>query len=124
MGITVDLQKQVDAILTEYDAKVMSVADEVITEVAKEASKKLRQTSPKDTGKYAKGWTYQVEKGRITKTATVYGKRDTYPLAHLLEFGHAKRNGGRVEGIEHIKPVEEWAAKELEERIKRRIEGL
>lgn len=124
MGITIDLQKQVDAILTEYDAKVMSVASEVITEVAKEASKKLKQTSPKRTGEYAKGWTYQVEKGRLTKSATVYGKKQTYPLAHLLEYGHAKRNGGRVSGVEHIKPVEEWAANELEERIKRRVEGL
>ena len=122
MATAINLQQEVDKILVEYNAKVSKLANEEITDVAKEATKKLRQTSPKKTGKYAKGWTYQVEKGRISNEATVYGKKDTYPLAHLLEFGHAKRNGGRVAGIEHIKPVADWAAEELERRIIRRLD--
>ena len=44
-----------------------------------------------------------------------------YQLTHLLEFGHAKRNGGRVPAEEHIKAVEEKAQKEFEEAIKREI---
>lgn len=119
--MTQDIQRDVNAILGQYSAEVAAVASEVIREVARDAAKKLRQEAPKKTGEYAKGWTFKVVKGRISTVATVYGRSPTYRLAHLLEYGHAKRNGGRVEGIEHIKPVEEWAEKEAEDRIIRRI---
>lgn len=96
--------------------------DEAIQEVAKEAVKKLRKESPgKD---YPKGWAVQKEKGRFKVGATVYGKSGTYQLAHLLEFGHAKRNGGRVAPIVHIEPVEQWAIEEVQERFIQKMETM
>ena len=50
--------------LREYETEATEKLTETITEVAKESVKKLRSSSPKRTGKYAKGWTYKVEKGR------------------------------------------------------------
>jgi hypothetical protein len=51
----------------------------------------------------------------------VHNKTD-YQLTHLLEHGHAKRNGGRVAPKIHIRPNEEKAVKEFEKRIKGAIQ--
>ena len=122
MATGINLDKAVSDILSEFSTDVTKAAQEAVTEVAKESVKKLRQTSPRKTGKYAAGWTYKVEKGTVTNSATVYGKRNTYPLAHLLENGHAKRGGGRTAPIVHIKPVEEWAISEVEKKIREKVE--
>lgn len=119
----IDLERAVRDILQDYSVEVSKAAAEAVTEVTKEATKKLRQTSPKRKGRYAKGWTGKVEKTATTVDATVYGKAGTYQLAHLLEHGHARRGGGRkVDGIEHIKPVEDWAISEVEKRIREKVE--
>ena len=112
-----------DMLEKQYYPNVVETTTDVIDEVSKEAVKKLKQDSPKGAkGKYAKGWTRKVETGRLTVGATVYGKRGTYQLAHLLENGHAKRGGGRTAPIVHIKPVEEWAISEVEKKIREKVE--
>ena len=117
-----NLERAVKDILQDYSVEVSKAAAEAVTEVTKEATKKLRQTSPKRKGRYAKGWASKVEKTTTTVDATVYGKTGTYQLAHLLENGHAKRGGGRVNGNTHIKPVEDWAISEVEKRIREKVE--
>lgn len=118
-----NLERAMRDILQDYSVEVSKTAEEAVQEVTKEATKKLRQTSPKRKGRYAKGWIGKVEKTATTVDATVYGKTGTYQIAHLLEHGHARRGGGRnVGGIEHIKPVEEWAIKEVEKRIREKVE--
>lgn len=117
-----NLERAMRDILQDYSVEVAKAAEEAVTEVSKEATKKLRQTSPKRSGKYGKGWASKVEKTATTAEATVYGKTGTYQLAHLLENGHAKRGGGRVNGNTHIKPVEEWAISEAEKRIREKVE--
>ena len=120
----ISLDKAVNDILSEFSTDVTKAAQEAVTEVSKEAVKKLKQTAPKGrTGKYSRGWTNRVEKTTTTAESTIYGKSGTYQLAHLLEHGHARRGGGRnVDGIVHIKPVEEWAISEVEKRIREKVE--
>ena len=110
--------------LTRYGADVFEEVFEAVDEVSKEAVKKLKAESPKGaTGKYAKGWTRKLDRGRVSAGAVVYGKTaSTYAVAHLLEHGHVKRNGtgrtfGKTKEIVHIEPVEQWAVDELEDRI-------
>ena len=118
-----NFEKAVRDILQDYSVEVAKAAEEAVQEVAKEATKKLRKSGPQRTGKYSKGWTSRIEKTAASVDAVIYGKTGTYQLAHLLEHGHARRGGGRnVDGIEHIKPVEEWAIKEVEARIREKVE--
>ena len=121
----IDLDKAVKDILSQYGEVAIEATKEAVAEVAKESAKKLKSSSPRGrTGKYAKGWTSKVETGRVSASATVYGKSGTYQLAHLLEHGHAKRGGGRTTPIQHIEPVEQWAVEETYERIMQRLEGM
>lgn len=107
----------------EYYPQVAEAVSEVVPQVAKEAVKKLKSESPRGrTGEYAKKWTSKVEEGRTQVEAVVYGNAPTYRLAHLLEFGHVKRNGkGRVNAIPHIAKVEEWAVEEVQTRIAEKV---
>lgn len=121
----------VNKYLEEYQGDVIEVVTQTTKEVAREAVKKLKENSPKRKGpkggKYAKGWTYKLEKGRLSAGATIYGKSGTYQLAHLLEHGHALRGGGRSGRVKekvHIAPVEQWANDEIIDRTIRRLEGI
>lgn len=107
------LANEIMRCLNEYTEEVTEALEDTKKELAKEAVKTLRQTSPKRRGKYRKGWTK-------TKQGTKYVVHNrVYQLPHLLEKGHAKRNGGRVGAIVHIKPVEERIAREAPERFRR-----
>ena len=118
----INLDNAVNDILSEFSADVTKAAQEAVAEVSKEAVKKLKQTAPRGrTGKYSRGWTSRVEKTTTTAESTIYGKTGTYQLAHLLEHGHAKRNGGRVPGKAHIAPAEQDGIEELEREIERSI---
>lgn len=118
-----DFREVVQQYLEEQHYEVIEAMSESIDEVAKESVKKLKATSPRGkTNTYYKGWTYKIEKGRLSHGSVVYGKTGTYQLAHLLEYGHAKRGGGRTNAYEHIKPVEEWAIDEVIDRTITKIE--
>lgn len=115
-------------LLDKYVEGCTEVVTATVKETAKEGAAKLRRPpSPinpkgKKSGAYAKNWTHQAEEGRLSVNAVIYGKKPTYRLAHLLEHGHALRQGGRSPAIEHIKPVEDWAEEEAVKRIRRKIE--
>ena len=62
-----------------------------------------------------------VKESENALTLVVHSK-NKYQLTHLLEYGHAKRGGGRVEARAHIKLAEEKAVKSFEEKIREAIE--
>lgn len=107
-----------------YAEGVIPAMQKAVDEVSKEAVKKLKATSPKNSGKYAKGWSVQKSHGRLTIEAVVYGKAPTYRLAHLLEKSHAMRNGRRSVAQVHIEPVADWAQTEALNRMYEKLEKL
>lgn len=83
--------------------------------------KEISQNAPKKTGAYAKSWAVKTVKETSNSLAVTVYSRNRYWLAHLLEFGHAKRGGGRVSGRAHIAPAEERGIRRLEEEIERSL---
>ena len=107
--VTADnLASEIQKILDEYGDDVTKEVAEVTKEVAKKGRAALQSESTakfKGTGRYARGWTVTIDAGRLSTAAVIHNKMPGLP--HLLEHGHAKVNGGRVPGREHIKPVED-----------------
>lgn len=125
---TESIAVQMERILDDYSQEVKDVTRSAMEETANEAVSMLKATSPKRVskggrrGKYARGW-------RVKKTGDldcfVHNATD-YQLTHLLENGHEvkpdpKHPGkkSRVNGIKHIKPVEEWCKTTFPVRISR-----
>lgn len=83
--------------------------------------KEISQNAPKKTGAYAKSWAVKTVKETSNSLEVTVYSRNRYWLAHLLEFGHAKRGGGRVSGRAHIAPAEERGIRRLEKEIERSL---
>ena len=99
--------------LAEYVKDTAEMMREVVEEVTDESIETLKATSPRKSGSYAKGWKSKATIDASTGlTKTIHNR--TPGLTHLLENGHAKSSGGRVEGIKHIAPVEKQAIQSLE----------
>lgn len=126
MAQEINLEKEMREILDEYALQVSTATRQAVSDTAKETTRKLKKASPKRPkgGKYANGWAYKVEAGTVDSSATVYGKKPTYLLAHLLENGHLMRNGRRGGQVQHIKPIEEWAIAEFERKIREEVENI
>lgn len=72
----------------------------------------LAEATPKDSGLTAASWYYEIkiEEGRTrisflnSNMVGVNGKYEI-PLAIILQYGHATKNGGWVEGIDYVNPA-------------------
>jgi hypothetical protein len=130
MTITIDIDQIAGEIakeLSKYGREVIEKVNLSSEKVGKAAVKQLKRTSPRRPppigGGYAKGWTLATEKEFGQPYRRIVHNKSKPHLTHLLEHGHAKVGGGRVEGKPHIRPVEEMViqefVKEVEEAIQR-----
>ena len=120
MAQKVDISKIDTAImkaLDKYAEDLQGNLDTITKSVARAGARELQQKSASafKGEKYQKGWKVQINNSRTGTTATIYNQRPGLP--HLLEKGHAKRNGGRVEGRPHIAPVEEELIDKFQKEI-------
>ncbi|CAI3226989.1 conserved hypothetical protein [Clostridium neonatale] len=113
------LSDEIVKALSEYTSEVIEGIEKEKETVSEKAVKRLRETSPEgDTKRYKKGWRVSDIDGK----KVVHNKTD-YQKTHLLEYGHAKVNGGRVAAIPHIRPVEEEVIKEFTKGVEKVIKG-
>lgn len=68
----------------------------------------LQAATPKDSGKTAESWTYEIVE-EPNRLALYWKNENRSPggalVAILLQYGHATRTGGWVEGLDYINPT-------------------
>ena len=109
--------------LQEYSKLTAQDTKAAVKKVAAATRKEVQSGAPVRTGKYQKSWsTKTLLESAVSLQMVVYSP-SRYQLAHLLEFGHAKRGGGRVRAIPHIAPAEQNAERKLELELSRKLGG-
>ncbi len=124
MGTSIKIDQLASTVMKELNDYAELATDDMKTAV-KEAGntvkKQIQSTAPKKTGKYSKSWAVKKTKESSHSLEVTVHSRNRYQLAHLLEFGHAKRGGGRVAGRSHIAPAEQMGIEQLEQSIERSL---
>lgn len=105
--------------LKEYSKLTEESLKGAVVEVSNEVRDKIKEGSPKKSGDYEKSWKVTKERETAHSIQTVVHSKNRYQLAHLLEFGHAKKNGGRTKAIPHIEPATRDISEKVLEKIKR-----
>jgi hypothetical protein len=112
-----NLRSEIMEQLKYYANDVRDKVEDAKSESATDLKKSIAQDSPQKRPSYAKGWRIK----KTPKKLIVHNKTD-YQLTHLLEHGHALKDGGRFEGKPHIRPNEERVIRDYLNKIERAIE--
>lgn len=125
MSSKVSIDAMADAImegLIEYADMATDEMKTAVKKAAKTVKKEIQAGAPVKSGAYSKSWATKTLKDSAVALEVVVYSKNRYQLAHLLEHGHAKRNGGRVGGRSHIAPAEQSGIEQLEQDIERALQ--
>ena len=111
------LAQEIDKALNLYTLEITSDIKEEVEIRAKDVVKVLKSTSPTGhRGKYKKAWkSKKMFENANDVRFVVYSTE--YRLEHLLEKGHALRNGKKTRAQPHIKPAAEEMEKEFQKNV-------
>lgn len=126
MGRKVRVNALAEAIkdtLKEYADVSAEKVKTAVKEAGKTVKKEIEMNAPKDSGDYSRSWAIKNVKETSNSLAVSVHSKNRYQLAHLLEFGHAKRGGGRVSGKVHIALAEAKGIEQFEGDIEKALKG-
>lgn len=125
--VTVDnLTSAIMKELNAFQGQTEETCEKAVVKTANEAVTKLKNAHPAGSEKYGSwdkynsSWTVQKDMKKAVKTAIVHNKKH-YRLTHLLEKGHALRQGGRTRAFPHIEPVADFVNEEFYQELKRQL---
>lgn len=110
------LAAEITRAVREYTEEVSEAIAVAVNQTAKECVAEIKANSKFDTGEYSKGWKIVREDKRGYTNRVIWNPK-FYRLVHLLEKGHAKRGGGRVDDKPHVFPAEQKYIRVLGERV-------
>ena len=113
-----ELSEAILGIVKEYRQDVADGLKREVKEVGRECRDDIRDHSPRESREYADSWSDHVAFERADDIRIIVYNRKHYRRTHLLENGHLKAGGGRVNGRAHIRPAEQRAAERLLNRAK------
>lgn len=99
--------------LQEYKDVSTEEMKTAVKTAAQTVKRVIRETAPKDTGKYSKSWRMKTSKNNANALSMTVYSHKRYILTHLLEHGHALRNGGRARAFPHIEPAAELGERQF-----------
>lgn len=122
-GISIDgLEREIKQTLEAYADEVNVSLKKAVDDASKVALEDVKANAPRKTGKYAKSWKVMDDKRYRHGYHKVVWTPTYYTLVHLLEQGHALRDGGRSPAYPHVEPAEKKAVAKFENDLIRAIE--
>lgn len=85
----------------------------------------LKKNTPKDSGATAEAWDYVIERSQqdVRLVFSNSNVNNGVSIAMILQYGHATRNGGWIEGLDYInpslEPIFEKILNDLEKEVKK-----
>ena len=107
--------------LQEYADLATEDMKSAVKKAGQKAKSEVQSGAPVKSGRYKKSWAVKTTKENANAMEVTVHSRNRYQLAHLLEYGHAKRGGGRTRAFPHIAPAEANAAEFLEQEVERAL---
>ena len=122
---TIKIDQLAETVMKGLEDYAKLAADDLKADVqkaGKTVKEQIESTAPQKTGKYAKSWTVKKIRETSDSIQVVVHSKNRYQLTHLLEFGHAKRGGGRTRAFPHIAPAEQAGIEQLTRDIERDLQ--
>lgn len=124
MNQNVSIDDMDDVIMNELEKYANLATDDMkdaVKDTAKSVKKDIESSAPVLTGRYKKSWRIKKIRENANSLDVLVHSSNRYQLTHLLEFGHAKRGGGRVAGKPHIAPAAEKGEQDLIKAIEEKL---
>lgn len=127
--------KTMTSMLKDYTDDVVNALTEETIATSNDGCEILQETKQPDVSKsgsakpmtrrkwnrYAKSWSVKQTNGNGYIRCIIHNKK-YYRLTHLLEYGHATRNGTYTRAFRHIEPIELYCENRLLKNIPKIIE--
>ena len=120
--ITIDqLADAIQAQLNTYEINVRKGVKKAVDETMAEMVRETKSTAQVRSGRYKRKIAATVGENTLMEYSKVWHvKSPNYRVAHLLDNGHALRNGGRYAGNQHVAT----AANRATEKFQRKLEEV